>query len=135
VGLLIALGMTIVHYRTRRPILSLGAATAIVEPTDVVSVPERWRALGTLRHVLPPVLSASATSFASRRLRPDDGRVALSWPGTSSRRVTRLCEALGLEIDPDAERTVIVADPRSRVRDLEDALVDNGHQLTLLWLA
>lgn len=135
VGLLVALGLAVLHYRARRPVLSLGVAAALLGPSDVVTVPQRWRVLGALRPLLPPSLSASATSLAIGQLHPAEAAAALRWPGAAPRRVARLSAILGLDDDPEAERTVVVADPRSRTRDLEETLGGNASTQTLLWLA
>lgn len=136
VGLLFGAGVAIVHFRTRRPVLTIGTAEGLVGLDDVVSVPHRWRALGVLRHWLPTSLSASARGLATGRLHGDGSTVMVRWAGASPRRAARMGEILGLDVDPGGARTVVVAEPNSRSRDLsEDPTARRDPGATLLWLA
>jgi hypothetical protein len=134
-ALLLALAGCIVHNRTRRPVVTLGGAAAILGATSVASAPARWRHLGVLRRVLPVGLSTRARAIAAADLRLEDGPVDLRWPGASPGRPTRLAAALEARIDPHAPRRVVVADPCSTERALTYPLPGNPSSVTLLWLA
>jgi hypothetical protein len=132
---LLAFGVSIAHYRTRRPVLSFGSMMALVSPTRVVAVPARRRWLGALRHITPVSLSRPAMFDASQGLH-SAGRIgSMRWPGGSSRRLERLMDVVGLRIDPAATMTVVVAEPASPSRELaEAASIDPVGTTTVLWL-
>jgi hypothetical protein len=134
-ALLLALAGCILHARTRRPVLTLGRAVALVRPTEVASAPERWHRLGVLRRALPPRLSSDARSMIAMDLRLDGAPLDLRWPGASPGRPRRLARALGVRLDPAAPRRIVVADPCSSERDLEHPLRTNASSVALLWLA
>jgi hypothetical protein len=132
---LLAFGLSIAHYRTRRPVLAFGTMMALLSPTKVVAVSARRRWLGALRHVAPVSLSRPAMFDASQGLHAA-GRVgSMRWPGASSRRLERVMDVVGVRIDPAATMTVIVAEPASPSRELaEAASFDPVGTTTLLWL-
>jgi hypothetical protein len=135
-ALLLALGATIAHYRTRRPVLEFGAMMTLLSPSAVVAVSARRGWLGALRHIAPVGLSRTARDQAAQRLRTTGGVGSIRWPGASERRLRRLTKLAGVGLDPDATVTVIVSEPCSRSRDLaEIASIDPVGRTTVLWLA
>ena len=132
---LLALGVSVAHYRTRRPVLSFGTMMSLLAPTRVVAVSARRRWLGALRHIVPVSLSRPAMFDASQGVH-SAGRVgSMRWPGASSRRLERLMDVVGLRIDPAATMNVIVAEPSSPSRELaEAASMDTVGTTTFLWL-
>jgi hypothetical protein len=132
---LLALGVSIAHYRLRRPVLEFGAMMALLSPTTVVAVSARKRWLGVLRHIAPVSLSRTAKEDVAQRLRATGGVGSIQWPGASARRLTRIMKLVRVRSDPATTATVIVAEPCSRSRDLsEAALIDPVGTLTVLWL-
>ncbi len=133
---LLALGATIAHYRTRRPVLEFGAMMALLSPSAVVAVSARRRWLGALRHIAPVGLSRTARDQAAQRLRATGSVGSIRWPGASDRRLRRLMKLVGVGLDPMATVTVIVSEPSSGSRDLaEIASIDPVGRTTVLWLA
>lgn len=132
---LLALGFSIAHYRTRRPVLEFGAMMELLSPPAVIAVSARRRRLGVLRHLAPVGLSREAMFDAAQRLRAA-GRVgSMQWPGASNRRLARIMELVGVHIDPAATMTVIVAEPCSPSRELSEAAsLDPMGRTTVLWL-
>jgi hypothetical protein len=132
---LMALGFSIAHYRTRRPVLGFGAMMALLSPTTIVAVSARGRWLGALRHIAPVGLSRTAREEAAQRLQAAGAVGSMRWPGASGRRLARLKKLVEIHLDPAAATTVIVSEPCSRSRDLaETTAIDPVGTTTVLWV-
>ena len=135
VALLIAFGGAIIHYRTRRPVLELQSAIALLSPTRVVAISARGRWAGALRHMVRVRLSSSARVLAVEGLQLDDTVADIKWPGSSGRRLERIANLVDVHREPDAEVIVIVVDPCSRSCDLAEVATGTDAPTVALWLA
>jgi hypothetical protein len=132
---LLALGFSVAHYRSHRPVLEFGAMMQILAPNTVVGVSARRRWLGVLRHIAPVGLSEASRKEVAQRL--DGGGIVgtMRWPGATRRRQARLMKLVGIALDPAVKKTLIVTEPCSRSRDLSQAaLIDPVGTTTVLWL-
>lgn len=129
-GMLLALGTSIVLYRVRAPVLTMDRAAGILHPTRIASIPGRARVIGALRPH-PPSLSPTATRIAGGII----GQGAwIDTPGMSEPQRQRLEATLAITIGEGEERRIVVADPRTSERDLRVA-VAAGTPAELLWIS
>jgi hypothetical protein len=131
-GIVLAVAFATTSYRVRRPVLSLHRAVTLLDPDGVASIPGHARFLGALRR-RPPGVSPTAARLAASRFAGE--RIALRAPGLREDARRRLGTILGITDDPGAEHVLVVADARTREREIADAETKGPASLDLLWIA
>lgn len=116
-GFMLGLGLSILLYQSKRPVIAMRRATEYVSPRHVVTAPGRSRWLGALR-AHPPGLSTKPLEIVHAQL-PHGQPVRLEAPGIGPRRRDALVRELGV-VDDDGEDlpVVVVCDPKTREDDL-----------------
>jgi hypothetical protein len=132
VGVIVALAVSIVHYRLIRPVLTMERAAAALQPSSIASFPGSGRFLGTLRPRPPTVAGGAERRVTPGVLVPG---LTLRAPGYTVKERRQLADALGLQDTALGDHVVVVCDPRTRERDLRGSRRMPGASRELLWIA